>query len=162
METFCKNNWIWLMDILIMYFHKSIFQIMTWITDKYVLWHSGHTLNNSQSEYWIEVSDLKTTNKMVSISPVFKWHSKTGPFGIWPLFDHLNTELDWYSDPHCNYKDKSYFTSLLLAETAFSVSEQGRWPLVVRWQRLEFLHPAKSGGSCTPSGKPRSHTHPRR
>ena len=34
-------------------------------------------------------------------SPVFKWHSKTGPFGIQPLFNHLNTKLVWYSGPHC-------------------------------------------------------------
>ena len=32
---------------------------------------------------------------------VFKWHSTTGPFGIQPLLDHLNTELVWYSDPNC-------------------------------------------------------------
>ena len=30
---------------------------------------------------------------------VFKWHSKTRLFGIWPLFDHLNTR---YSETHCN------------------------------------------------------------
>ena len=29
--------------------------------------------------------------------PVFKWHSKT----IHPLFDHLKSQLVWYSDPHC-------------------------------------------------------------
>ena len=32
---------------------------------------------------------------------VFKWNSKTRPFGIQPLFDHLNTRLAQYSDPHC-------------------------------------------------------------
>ena len=39
-------------------------------------------------------------------STVFKWHSKTRPFGIQPLFDHLNTRLVWDSDPHCtpNYE----------------------------------------------------------
>ena len=36
--------------------------------------------------------------------PVFKWHSKTTPFGIWPLCDHFNTRLVWYSDPHCRLK----------------------------------------------------------
>ena len=29
---------------------------------------------------------------------VFKWHLNTGPFGILPFFNHLNTELVWYSD----------------------------------------------------------------
>ena len=46
---------------------------------------------------------------MVSICSVFKWlgwpvficHSKTKPFGIWPLLDHLNTKQVQYSDPHC-------------------------------------------------------------
>ena len=32
---------------------------------------------------------------------VFKWHSNSGPFGIQPFIDHLNTELVGYSDPHC-------------------------------------------------------------
>ena len=32
---------------------------------------------------------------------VFKWNSKTRPFGIQPIFDHLNTRLARYSDPHC-------------------------------------------------------------
>ena len=30
--------------------------------------------------------------------PVFNWHLNTGPYGIHPVFDHLNTELFWYSD----------------------------------------------------------------
>ena len=46
---------------------------------------------------------------MASICPVFKWlvclvfkwHSKTRPFGIQPLFDHLNTRLVRYSDHYC-------------------------------------------------------------
>ena len=33
--------------------------------------------------------------------PVFKWHLKTRPFGIQRLFNHLNTRLVWYWDPHC-------------------------------------------------------------
>ena len=36
---------------------------------------------------------------------VFKWHLNTGPFDIQPLFDHLNTKLVGYSDPH--YLDES-------------------------------------------------------
>ena len=31
----------------------------------------------------------------------FGWHWNTAPFGIQPLFDCLNIELVWYSDPHC-------------------------------------------------------------
>ena len=33
-------------------------------------------------------------------SPVFKWHSNTRPFVHPTPFDHLNTRLVWYSDPH--------------------------------------------------------------
>ena len=45
----------------------------------------------------------------------FVWYSNGWPvpnsnciwipnlFGIQPLFDHLNTKLIWYSDPHCTY-----------------------------------------------------------
>ena len=33
--------------------------------------------------------------------PAFKWHSKTRPFGIQPLFYHLNTRLVQYLDLHC-------------------------------------------------------------
>ena len=32
---------------------------------------------------------------------VFKWHLKTRPFSIQPLFNHLNTRLIRYSDAHC-------------------------------------------------------------
>ena len=45
------------------------------------------------SGYW--TSTLK--NKIVFICPVFKWH-----LGVQPFFDHLNTKLVWYSDPHCS------------------------------------------------------------
>ena len=31
----------------------------------------------------------------------FKWHSKTRPFGIQPLYYHLNTRLVQYLDLHC-------------------------------------------------------------
>ena len=33
--------------------------------------------------------------------PVIKWHSNTGPFGVPYFFNHSNTKLIWYSDPHC-------------------------------------------------------------
>ena len=33
---------------------------------------------------------------------VCKLHLNAEPFGIYPFFHHLNTELVWYSDPHCN------------------------------------------------------------
>ena len=34
--------------------------------------------------------------------PVFKWHSNTRPFGIQPIFNHFNTKLVGYSNPHCS------------------------------------------------------------
>ena len=41
---------------------------------------------------------------------MFKWHSKTGPFGYKTTFDHLNTRRVRYSDPHCTtYKNKSFW-----------------------------------------------------
>ena len=36
---------------------------------------------------------------MVTICPVFKWHSNTRSLGIRPIFNHLNTKLVHYSDP---------------------------------------------------------------
>ena len=44
-------------------------------------------------------------NKMASICLGFTWHSKTRPFGIRPLFDHLNTKLVCYLDPHCTSRN---------------------------------------------------------
>ena len=35
--------------------------------------------------------------------PVIKWHSNTGTLGIQPPFDHSNTKLVQYSDPHCTF-----------------------------------------------------------
>ena len=46
---------------------------------------------DQQFEYWTSTNE----NKMVSICPVFKWHSNTRPFGIQPIFDRLNTRLVW-------------------------------------------------------------------
>ena len=34
-------------------------------------------------------------------SPVFKWHLNNGPFGDQTTFDHINSRLVQYSDPHC-------------------------------------------------------------
>ena len=39
--------------------------------------------------------------QMVGLFGIFKWHAKTKPFGIQPLFVHLNTRLVGYLDPHC-------------------------------------------------------------
>ena len=52
-------------------------------------------------KYWTS----RKENKMAYIFPVFKWHWNTRPFGIQPFFDHLNTKLVWYPDPHsiCDY-----------------------------------------------------------
>ena len=40
-----------------------------------------------------QTDNLNTRPVDVSVCPVFKRHSITGPFGIQPLFDHLNTRL---------------------------------------------------------------------
>ena len=44
---------------------------------------------------------------------LFKWHSKTRPFGIQPLFDHLNNKLVRYSYPHSSSRhSKSVFVQI--------------------------------------------------
>ena len=43
-----------------------------------------------------------------SSCPVFKQHLNTRPFRIQPIFDFSNTELVWYSDPHCNVQYKNW------------------------------------------------------
>ena len=46
--------------------------------------------------------------------PVFKWHSKTRPFDICPLFNHSNTKIARYSDPHCTlFSQLSFFAAYL-------------------------------------------------
>ena len=40
--------------------------------------------------------------------PVFKWHLKTRPFGVGPLFDHLNTRLSLVFRSHCIYHVKTW------------------------------------------------------
>ena len=67
--------------------------------------------------------------QVASICPVFKWlscpvkwHSKTGPFGVQPLFHHLNTRLFRYSDPHCTNHKVSRHCSLSLVATATNKS----------------------------------------
>ena len=42
------------------------------------------------------------TDHHSNTGPVFKWHSNNGPFGDWTTFDHSNTRLVQYLDPHCN------------------------------------------------------------
>ena len=63
---------------------------------------------------------------MVSICPlfkclgclVFKWHLKTRPFGIQTIFDHLNTRLVWYSDPHCSPNNSFQIFIVLIHKTS--------------------------------------------
>ena len=59
-----------------------------------VVRYSDHHANTGPvfkwwSEYWTK------------FSRVFKWHSNNGSFGDRTIFDHLNTRLVRYSDPHC-------------------------------------------------------------
>ena len=59
-----------------------------------VVQYSYHHLNSSPGFKWW--SEYHT-----NFCPVFKGHLNTGPFGHRTTFDHLNTRLVWYSDPHC-------------------------------------------------------------
>ena len=59
-----------------------------------VVRYSDHHWNTSPLFKWW--SEYRT-----KFSPVFKWHSNNGPFGNQTTFDHLNTRLVRYSDPHC-------------------------------------------------------------
>ena len=75
------------------------------------LWVVSYVLD-PPFKYQISISE----KKMASICPVFKWlgclvfkwHSKTRPFGIQPLFDHSNTRRVRYSDPHCILSQSQY------------------------------------------------------
>ena len=59
-----------------------------------VVQYSDHHLNTSPVFKWCSQCQTK-------FSPVFKWHSNNGSFGDRTTFDHLNTRLVRYSDPHC-------------------------------------------------------------
>ena len=45
----------------------------------------------------VRYSDVQYLNG----SLVFKWKSNNGPLSNWKTFDHLNTRLVLYLDPHC-------------------------------------------------------------
>ena len=75
-----------------MNFHLSGIQMSS---IQMVVQYSDHHLDTGLvfkwwSEYWTK------------FSPVFKWHSNNRPFGDLTAFDHLNTRLVRYSDPHCS------------------------------------------------------------
>ena len=76
-----NNGNIWIMS-----FHLSSIQK--------VVWYSDHHFNTGPVFIWW--SEFRT-----KFSPIFKWHLNNGPFGDWTTFDHLNTRLVRYSDPHC-------------------------------------------------------------
>ena len=59
--------------------------------------YSDHHLNTGLVFKWW--SEYRT-----KFSLVFKWHSDNRPFGDWTTFNHLNTRLVWYSDPHCTFE----------------------------------------------------------
>ena len=59
-----------------------------------VVQYSDHHSNTGPVFKWR--SEYRTKS-----SPVFKWHSNNGPFGDHTTFNHLNTRLVRYSDPHC-------------------------------------------------------------
>ena len=70
-----------------------------WITNFHLFgiqMYSDHHPNTSPVFKWW--SEYRTKS-----SPVFKWHSNNGPFDNRTTFDHLNTRLVRYSDPHCNH-----------------------------------------------------------
>ena len=58
---------------------------------------NGHSL--CAMSRWRKMASICPVFKW-SDCPIFKWHSNTRPFGIRPLFDHFNTKLGKYSDPH--------------------------------------------------------------
>ena len=81
----------------------------------------SHSVKSLAVAYWdwtriVKYLTSTWENKMASICPVlkwlgcpvFKWYSNTWPFGIQPLFDHLNTKLVQYSDPYCSFFRTNY------------------------------------------------------
>ena len=62
---------------------------------------STGTTRKPNSEIWTPFEIQTFINRLNS--PVFKWHSKSRPFGNWTHFGHLNIELVWYSDDNCSF-----------------------------------------------------------
>ena len=64
-------------------------------------------LPNTRPTVWIPNQYMQKLDgiHLPGIQMAFKyrtiWNPTSGPFGIQPLFDHLNTQLVRYSDPHC-------------------------------------------------------------
>ena len=76
-----NNGNIWIMN-----FYLSGIQMVVGYSDY-------HSNTNPVFKWW---SKCQT-----KFGPVFKWHSNTGLFSDQTTFDHLNTRLVRYSNPHC-------------------------------------------------------------
>ena len=86
---------IWIMTIWMSYFLKFGFQIVRYLNG----WFMYNVLcTRSRTIPIPDVAEKYIRKKDATIFLVFKWHLNTGPFGILPFFNHLNTKLVWYSD----------------------------------------------------------------
>ena len=65
---------------------------------------------------------------------VFKWHLNTGPFGILPFFNHLNTKLVWYSDLLSVFLSQSKNCKFMLTLESWCILVVGGGVLVSRTQ----------------------------
>ena len=99
MEHSIINNTV---QICIPNFLKFEFQIVQYsMVD---LWTISYVLDEP-FEYWTSTKKSQIASICFVFKwsgfPVIKWRSKTRPFVIQPLCNHLNTEIVRYSDPHC-------------------------------------------------------------
>ena len=81
------------------------------------------------------------------ICPVLKWDFNTGPFGIQPYFNHLNTKPVRYSDPHCTCNNivlnisrlEIQAASLNLKEDSNLVGESHPSPIIIKLNLAELV-----------------------
>ena len=82
-----KNGNIWITNIYLSGIQMFGIQM--------VVRYSDHHSNTGPVFKWC--SEYRT-----KFSPVFKWNSSNWPFGDQTTYDHSNTRLVQYSDPHCS------------------------------------------------------------
>ena len=87
-----KNRNIWITNFYMSGIQMSGIQMFG---IQMVVQYSDHHLNTGPVFKWCSEHRTK-------FCPVFKWHLSNRPFGDQTTFDHLNTRLVRYSDPHCN------------------------------------------------------------
>ena len=129
---------IWISNGLVFKWSVYVLCLVVYLCIIFVSMHSIFALHACLQKWYISIllvlctkltmqkPDLYIIKHDGSICPVFqwlrcpefKWPLNTGPFGIQPHFDHVNTKLVWYSDPQCtndrNQKVGIYMLAIIL------------------------------------------------